>query len=140
MALRKENDEDKKNTMRMKLLEETLPTGLVCDFLKTVKKLEEMTLKAQLESRLVERGGQYFVGNNITWADLHLQFLVSVIRENHAQVRTFQKYLVLLISFQLLDGCPKIQNLVERIEELPNISNWLKSRPESDFDAVIKAF
>jgi len=166
VALRKENDEDKKSSMTKKLLEETLPTGLVCTKSKNCKKcrnaeyeanyyvvrglvmlpifwtnvtqaqshllvpirctkLEEIIFKAQLESRLVERGGQYFVGNNLTWADLHIHFLVSVVRENHAQ---------------LLDGCPKIKNLVERIEELPNISKWLKSRPESDFDAVIKAF
>merc|ERR1711892_26647 len=104
-ALLKETDEDKKSVMRSKLLNETLPTGL-----------------AQLEARLVERGGQYFVGNNLTWADLHLHCLVNILRKNHAE---------------LLDGCPCIKNLIERIEELPNISKWLISRPETEIDVAI---
>ena len=36
-----------------------------------------------------------------------------------------------------LEQIPKIKNLMERIEELPNVSKWLKSRPESDFDSVL---
>ena len=39
--------------------------------------------------------------------------------------------------FKELEKIPKIKNLMERIEELPNISKWLKSRPESDFDGVL---
>merc|ERR1712064_88082 len=38
-----------------------------------LKKFNEVTLQTaleQLEKRLVGRGGQYFVGNNLTWADI----------------------------------------------------------------------
>ena len=34
-------------------------------------------VQTQLEKRLVERGGQFMVGNNFTWADLHLFFFCS---------------------------------------------------------------
>merc|ERR1719158_2146978 len=105
VALHKETDEVQKSITRRKLLDETFPAGL-----------------ARLEGRLVERGGQYFVGNNLSWADLHLHAFAHIVRKNNAQ---------------LLDGCPKIRNLMERIEELPNISKWLQSRPETDFDNVI---
>merc|ERR1711872_430681 len=95
----------KKNELRSKFLQDTLPNGL-----------------AKLEDQLINRGGQYFVGNNLTWADFHVYTFLDMIRRNHSEE---------------LDNIPKIKNLMERIEELPNISKWLKSRPESDFDGVL---
>jgi len=35
------------------------------------------TALAQLEKRLSERGGQFMVGNSLTWADIHLFFLCT---------------------------------------------------------------
>ena len=32
---------------------------------------------------------------------------------------------------QVLDGYPLIANLVGRVGALPNISNWMKTRPEN---------
>merc|ERR1712137_1311200 len=40
-----------------------------------LKNFADVTLQAalgQLEKKLIARGGQYFVGNNLTWADLHV--------------------------------------------------------------------
>jgi len=67
-ALGEQND-DKKSEMMRKLLDETLPNGL-----------------ARLEARLVERGGQFFVGNNLTWADLHLYTFVEIFQKNNPRV------------------------------------------------------
>merc|ERR1712013_382756 len=99
-ALGEQND-DKKSEMMRKLLDETLPNGL-----------------ARLEARLVERGGQFFVGNNLTWADLHLYTFVEIFQKNNPRV---------------LENYPTMKNLLERIEDLPNISQWLKSRPQTIF-------
>ena len=75
-------------------------------------------VKARLEDRLEQRGGQFFVGNNLTWADLHLFAGIDIIRAD---------------DLELLDKCPKIKNLIERIETEPNISKWLQSRPKTLF-------
>merc|ERR1712198_759339 len=70
----------------------------------------------QLEARLIERGGQFFAGNALSWADLHVFAFVDRMR---------------LDNPELLDEYPKMKNLIERIELEPNIVNWLKSRPQS---------
>ena len=62
------------------------------------------------------RGGQFFAGNNLTWADLHVFSFIDRMREDNPE---------------LLDECPKIKNLVERVEQEPNIARWLQSRPQS---------
>ena len=36
--------------------------------------------QAKLEARLVERGGQFFAGNHLTWADLHVFKFLDELR------------------------------------------------------------
>jgi len=69
----------------------------------------------KLERRLVERGGQFMVGNNFTWADLHLFFFCS---EEFMEPKVVAEY-------------PKIANLVGRVGALPNIASWMQTRPEN---------
>ena len=74
--------------------------------------------QARLEARLEQRGGQFFVGNNLTWADLHLFAGIDILRAD---------------DLELLDQYPKMKNLIERIETEPNIAKWLQSRPKTLF-------
>ena len=78
-----------------KLYEETVPTAL-----------------GQLEKKLDSRGGQYFVGNNFTWADLHTFMYVSDLPDK-----------------SVLSAFPKIANLVDRVSNIPNIKQWVQTRP-----------
>ena len=77
----------------------------------------EVTLQTalgHLERRLESRGGQYFVGNNLTWADLHVfMYMGDLDKEAYA------KY-------------PKLTSLYERVGALPNIKAWVESRPKTD--------
>jgi len=95
----KEVDEEKKSARVREVMFELIPQTL-----------------AKLETRLVERGGQFFAGNNLTWADLHVFNFVDRMRVDNTE---------------LLEAMPHIKNLVERIEAEPNIAKWLKSRPQA---------
>lgn len=71
------------------------------------------TMLSQLEKCLVERGGEWMVGNAFTWADLHLFFFCS---EDFLEPGVVAAY-------------PKIANLVGRVGAMTNIKNWMESRP-----------
>jgi len=70
------------------------------------------TALGQLEKKLDSRGGQFFVGNNFTWADLHTFMYISDLPDKDA-----------------LKNFPMIANLVERVGNIPNIKNWVETRP-----------
>ena len=67
------------------------------------------TALGQLEKKLESRGGQYLVGNNFTWADIHTFMFVSD-----------------LPSKSVLDSFRKLSNLVERAANIPNIKKWVE--------------
>merc|ERR1711982_61281 len=67
---------------------------------------------AQLEKRLSGRGGQYFVGNAFSWADLMLYNFCSGLPDQSC-----------------LDMVPKIKNLMSRVANIPNIKCWVEKRP-----------
>jgi len=80
-----------------------------------LKKFAEETVPTafgQLEKRLESRGGQFFVGNTFSWADLH----------------TFM-YLSDLPDKSVLKSFPKLENLLERVGNIPNIKKWVETRP-----------
>merc|ERR1712223_319581 len=64
-----EKDETLKEEKMKKAQEETLPKSL-----------------ANLEKLLEKRGGQYFVGNRWSWAELHFYQIIELILAQHAQV------------------------------------------------------
>ena len=81
--------------------------------------LEEFKVKAktgltQLESRLKSRGGQYFAGNQLTWADLQLFNILEAIK-------------VLLPA--PAEDYPLLKDLSTRVGDLPNIKKWMETRP-----------
>ena len=71
------------------------------------------TLLGQLEKRLAGRGGQFFVGNNLSWADIQTFMICSELDQS------------------ALKNVPKVANLVERVGQLPNIKKWVESRPDT---------
>ena len=80
-----------------------------------LKKHTEVTVPTallQLETKLTSRGGQFFVGNNFTWADLHTFMYISDLPDKN-----------------VLNSFPNLSNLVERVGNVPNIKNWVESRP-----------
>jgi len=70
------------------------------------------TTLSQLEKRLSERG-QFFVGDNFTWADLHLYFFCT---ED-------------FLSPTVLKSYPKLSDLVSRVGAMPNVKKWMETRP-----------
>merc|ERR1711970_452280 len=83
---------------QQKHMETTVPTGM-----------------AQLEKKLESRGGQFMVGNNFSWADLHLFFYVTDMQ--------------LMTGKEVDTNFPKILDLVQRVGTIPNIKTWVASRP-----------
>ena len=67
---------------------------------------------AQLEKRLCGRGGQFFVGNAFSWADLMLYNFCSGLPDQSC-----------------LDKVPKIKNLMCRVGNIPNVKSWVDKRP-----------
>ena len=65
-----------------------------------------------LEKRLASRGGQYFAGNALTWADIIAFNFCSGLPDQSA-----------------LSNFPKIKNLVDRVGAIPNIKTWVAKRP-----------
>ena len=110
-----ETNEETKIELMKELMSELIPATL-----------------GRLETRLKERGGQFFAGNKLTWADLHVFAFFDKMRLDNAEVR-IRNILTDIQWFycQLLDDFPTVRNLLERVEEMPNISRWLQSRPSS---------
>jgi len=85
-----------------------------------MKTLQEKTLPAgvgQLEKILSSRGGQFFAGNSLTWADISVFHFCHILQE---------------LAPQALSGAPGIADLYERVGQIPNIKNWVDSRPKTD--------
>ena len=68
----------------------------------------------RLSKRLAGRGGQYFAGNALSWADLFF-FAFCEILENFLE------------KFELEDS---LADLRQRVGELPNIESWVRNRPQ----------
>ena len=73
-----------------------------------------------LEKRLKENGGKFMVGDQYTWADVAVAWLM----------RGCQSYAK--PAAKLLDKYPGLWELTERIEKVPSVAEYLKTRPESD--------
>jgi len=69
----------------------------------------------QLEKLLGERGGQYLVGNHLSLADLYIFAYYDLVGKE-----------------DVLDNFPLLKNLTQRIAALPNIKNYLATRPATE--------
>merc|ERR1712113_883650 len=72
------------------------------------------TSMSQIEKKLVSRGGQFFVGNAFSWADLHVFFYVTDMK---------------LMSGKDVDtATPLVKALVEKVGNMPNIKAYVEAR------------
>jgi glutathione S-transferase len=99
-----EKDEAKKGELKKKYLEEQLPQFLT-----------------QLENLLKQNhgGDKFFVGTELTWADLAFITFVGWTALAAGGADTLTKH-------------PKLKALKDRVEALPKIKAWLESRPKTD--------
>merc|ERR1719232_1961473 len=72
--------------------------------------IQDVTLPTNLgmlEKKLISRGGQFMVGNALSWADLHVFWYLGDL-DNSA-----------------ISKFPKLVNLCARVGSLPNIKAWV---------------
>jgi len=73
----------------------------------------------RMEKTLEANGGQFFVANTLTWADLALYAYLDVMSEMSGEE----------VVARTLGECPKIADLRDRIGKIPNIEKWIQNRP-----------
>ncbi|XP_023338893.1 glutathione S-transferase 1 [Eurytemora carolleeae] len=78
-------------------------------------KVKANTILTHLESRLKSRGGQYFAGNQLTWADLQLFNILDALK--------------VLIPAPVED-LPLLKDLEDRVADIPNVKKWIETRPK----------
>merc|ERR1712156_791235 len=88
--------EGQKDAPIAKLLNEIIPSG-----------------RQILEKFLTDR---YFVGNEITWADLVVFAFFETIRMQHGDEKAF-------------GSCTTLKNHIDFVQDLPRIKRWLEKRP-----------
>jgi len=71
---------------------------------------------ARLETRLASRGGQFFVGNTVSWAEFMLFTFLDMLTDRMGMDVDMSKF-------------PKLDNLNKRVGEMPNIKKWMDTRP-----------
>ena len=74
----------------------------------------------RLERRLDERGGQFFAGNALSWADLQLFFYVE-----------FFNSMILRGESDCTAKFPLLRSLNLRVGNQPNIRQWVINRPQN---------
>ena len=81
-----------------------------------LKNFAEVTLitgLGQLEKKLEGRGGKNFVGNALTWADIHVYMYLDSLDK------------------AVLEKFPLQAALKEMVGNIPNIKAWVESRPKT---------
>lgn len=97
-----EKDEAKKAEGKKKFAEEQLPASL-----------------ALLEGLLAANGGNFFVGTDLTWADIAFVNFVEWTAMGGA-VNPLAKF-------------PKLTALNDKVRKLPKIAAWIEKRPKTEF-------
>jgi glutathione S-transferase len=98
-----EKDETKKSELSKKMFEETLPS-----------------ISANLEAQLKQNKSGWFVGNKVTYADLcAFDVFGGLVQSNPAALSA--------------EKTPLLAALLDKVKNLPNISQWLAKRPETSF-------
>ncbi len=72
-----------------------------------------------MQKSLKDGGGEFFVGGELTWADITVAHYVEAIREK--------------FSADLVKKYPDIQAHLDRIWGLPKIKEWFTKRPVTDY-------
>jgi len=101
-------------------ISDIMTAGIPAFFSKDPKVMEEYIAKlmeyfGRMEALLQSRGGQFLVGNALTWADLMLFTFVDMMKD---------------LNPTLLEKFAGLSALMETVQEIPNIKKWIKNRPE----------
>ena len=104
VPIRLEKDEAKKQELAKKFLDEELP--------KHLQNLERL-------GKLYGHGSPYFVGNQLTWADLFFHHCGQTLLE--------------ILNRNCLDNHAWLQLNRAEVEKQPRIAEYLKNRPEALF-------
>ncbi|XP_023347867.1 glutathione S-transferase 1 [Eurytemora carolleeae] len=71
-----------------------------------------------IEKRMTSSGGQFLAANALSWADIHFLQSALVLQKTDPEV---------------LKDFPKLENLVKRVQDLPNLKKWIAERPDAPF-------
>jgi len=84
---------------------------------KVAKEAAPKTLK-YLARLLEQRGGDYFAGNELTWADIVVANMLATLAN--------------MLPLSLEEDFPTLENFKNKIFELPNIKKWIETRPVTE--------
>ena len=93
-----EEDKERKKSMTETHEKETIPRVL-----------------GQIEKRLKVRGGEFLVGNQISWADIQTFFFCSELDDKDVLLKN-----------------PEVTKLIKKIGEIASISSWMEKRPKTN--------
>eukprot|EP00091_Calanus_sinicus_P010593 TRINITY_DN2451_c0_g1_i2.p1 TRINITY_DN2451_c0_g1~~TRINITY_DN2451_c0_g1_i2.p1 ORF type:complete len:253 (-),score=137.47 TRINITY_DN2451_c0_g1_i2:77-736(-) len=102
LPIRKETDEEKKAELKKKLQMETMPSWM-----------------KMMEGLLTSKGGNYFAGNQLTWADIAIYHSSDMMKR--------------MLGEPNMEECPNMKKLMETVNSLPNIKKWEEARPSTPF-------
>jgi glutathione S-transferase len=97
LKIKFESDAAKKAELKEKYIADTMPKFLTC-----------------MEKRLEENGGQFLVGNGVTWADIAVAIQLTLMD---------------VFEVEWKKTSPKIEAFQAKIYNLPNIKAWIAKRP-----------
>merc|ERR1712018_746260 len=98
VAVFKAKTDEEKAELQGKLEKEIMPAGMLT-----------------LESFLKGNGGQFFVGSDVTWADILVSDFFGNMKEKHGD--------------KAFGSCTVLKDHVCKILNLPNIKKWIEKRP-----------
>lgn len=83
---------------------------------KTFNLFFTVSIARYLEALLIKNnnGTGFFVGKDITLADIYAFHIIEIFKETYPEV---------------LQHCPTIAQLLDRVSKFPGISEWLAVRP-----------
>ena len=59
----------------------------------------------------------YAIGNKLSLADIVIYSFITQFFDNHEA------------AYKSIEDCPKIKSIVQTVQELESIKNWIKNRP-----------
>ena len=122
--VRTEQDEEKKAEMKKKLQTETFPNWL-----------------KMMETLLTSKGGKYFAGKQLTWADIAVYHSLEMLQVSHS---LSDDILIFVIQGVLgepdMEGCPNLLKMLETVKNLPNIQKWVAARPNTPMQIICDCY
>jgi glutathione S-transferase len=86
----------------------------------SLNKLKETTIPFYMKrfAKTADESGKYFVGKELTWADIMLAHFFTTIMERS--------------KVPFVDAFPSVKQAMENVYAVPQIKDWIAKRPQSD--------